>query len=77
MQLSRFPFINRALPCYREVTVTGQTLLGSQHVGKIKVAGPMGCEAFQLNNQHRDPQNVDVSLRIRQQCVTLAQALLA
>ena len=52
-------------------------MLGSQHVGKIKVAGPMGCEAFQLNNQHRDPQNVDVSLRIRQQCVTLAQALLA
>ena len=39
--------------------------------------GPTACAAFQLNNQHREPQNEYVSLRIRQQCVTLAQALLA
>ncbi len=151
LQVSLFPGINRALKCSREVTVMGRTLLGSQHVEKIKVAeigpllvlklnafggpsgrkapkdahdilylatnyldgtsaavaafqaerrmrdrgmlhalkcledfflnpdapGPTACAAFQLNNQHREPQNEYVSLRIRQQCVTLAQALLA
>lgn len=38
--------------------------------------GPLACAAFQLNNQHNEPQNEQESLRIRQQCVTLAQALL-
>lgn len=38
--------------------------------------GPVACAAFQLNNQHNEPWNEEVSLRIRQRCVTLAQALL-
>ncbi len=38
--------------------------------------GPVACAAFRLNNQHHEPQNEEASLRIRQQCVTLAQALL-
>jgi len=37
----------------------------------------MACAAFRLNNQHDEPQNEQAALRIRQQCVTLAQALLA
>lgn len=40
-------------------------------------AGPMACAAFRLNNLHRDPRHEPESMRIRQQCVTLAQALLA
>jgi len=39
--------------------------------------GPVACAAFRLNNQHEEPQNEEASLRIRQHCVTLAQALLA
>jgi hypothetical protein len=39
--------------------------------------GSVACAAFRLNNQHEEPQNEEASLRIRQQCVTLAQALLA
>ncbi|MDB6037443.1 MAG: hypothetical protein JWM99_1284 [Verrucomicrobiales bacterium] len=39
--------------------------------------GPTACAAFRLNNQHDEPQNEQASLRIRQQFVTLAQALLA
>lgn len=39
--------------------------------------GPVACAAFRLNNQHLEPQNADTSLQIRQQCVTLAQQLLA
>ena len=151
LQVSLFPGINRALRCYREVTVTGQTLLGNRQTERIKVAeigpllvlklnafggpsgrkapkdahdilylamnyldgssaavaafqaerrigdrsvfhalksledfflhpdapGPMACAAFQLNNQHRELQNQNASMRIRQQCVTLAQVLLA
>ena len=42
-----------------------------------EAAGPMACAAFRLNNQHDEPQNEQAALRIRQQCVTLAQALLA
>jgi len=38
--------------------------------------GSVACAAFRLNNQHEEPQNEEASLRIRQQCVTLAQALL-
>lgn len=39
--------------------------------------GPMACAAFRLNNQHLEPQQEEVSQRIRQECVTLAQALLS
>ncbi len=39
--------------------------------------GSAGCAAFRLNNQHEEPQNTDVSLQIRQRCVTLAQQLLS
>lgn len=39
--------------------------------------GPMACAAFRLNNLHRDPQYEEESLRIRQQCVTLAEMLLS
>ncbi len=38
--------------------------------------GPMACAAFRLNNQHLAPEFQDESERIRQQCVTLADALL-
>lgn len=38
--------------------------------------GPMSCAAFRMNNEHLLPAREDESLRIRQQCVTLAQALL-
>lgn len=39
--------------------------------------GPMACAAFRLNNRHMDPELREESERIRQQCVTLAEALLA
>ena len=39
--------------------------------------GPMSCAAFRLNNRHLDPQFEEESMRIRQQCVTLAEALLS
>lgn len=39
--------------------------------------GPVSCASFRLNNQHEHPMNAEESLRIRQECVTLAQALLA
>lgn len=57
--------INHALTCLREL------------FSKPDAQGPVACAAFRLNNQHNEPQNEDASLRIRQQCVTLAQALLA
>lgn len=38
--------------------------------------GPMSCAAFRMNNQHLDRERRDESMRIREQCVTLAQALL-
>lgn len=38
--------------------------------------GPMACAAFRLNNQHLAPEFQEESERIRQQCVTLAEALL-
>ena len=38
--------------------------------------GPVACAAFRLNNLHREPQNQEESLRIRQQFVTLAGLLL-
>jgi hypothetical protein len=39
--------------------------------------GPMSCAAFRMNNQHLDPEVESESMQIRQQCVTLAQELLA
>lgn len=39
--------------------------------------GPMSCAAFRLNNRHLDPQFEEESMRIRQQYVTLAEALLS
>ena len=38
--------------------------------------GPLACAAFRLNNKHLDPSLEEESMQIRQQCVTLAQALL-
>ena len=43
---------------------------------KVDAQGPMSCAAFRMNNQHLDPAFEEESLRIRQQCVTLAHALL-
>jgi predicted nucleotidyltransferase len=37
---------------------------------------PMACAAFRLDNRHLHPTFREESLRIRQQCVTLAKALL-
>lgn len=146
------PGINRALDVYREVTIKGMTLIGSESEQIIKVAeagpmlalklnafggpvtgrktpkdahdilylvmnyldgtdraisafheertagnrvishaiyalenyfitpdsqGPMSCAAFRLNNRHLEPNFADESMQIRQQYVTLAQALLS
>jgi hypothetical protein len=38
--------------------------------------GPMSCAAFRMNNHHQDPDLEEESMQIRQQCVSLAQALL-
>ena len=39
--------------------------------------GPIACAAFRLNNRHMEPEFQEESERIRQQCVTLAEALLS
>ncbi len=39
--------------------------------------GPLACAAFRLNNLHLERENTEASWQIRQQCVTLAQELLA
>lgn len=39
--------------------------------------GPVSCAAFRLNNRQDLPENREEAAQIRQQCVTLAQALLA
>jgi hypothetical protein len=39
--------------------------------------GPVSCAAFRLNNLQNESQFIEESERIRAQCVTLAQALLA
>jgi hypothetical protein len=39
--------------------------------------GPMSCAAFLLNDRHLASELEDESMQIRQQCVTLAQALLS
>jgi predicted nucleotidyltransferase len=45
--------------------------------GDVNAQGPMSCAAFRMNNQHLLRAREEESLRIRQQCVTLAQALLS
>lgn len=57
--------INHALRCLEDF------------FSKPDAPGPVGCAAFRLNNQHLESQNEQASLRIRQECVTLAQALLS
>lgn len=48
-----------------------------QYFGDTSALGPVTCAAFRLNNRHEEPDQIEVAMRIRQQCVTLAQALLA
>ncbi len=43
----------------------------------VEGEGAIACAAFRLSNQHESPELADESLRIRQLCVTLAEALLA
>jgi hypothetical protein len=57
--------INHALKCLQNF------------FSKPNAQGSVACAAFRLNNQHLEPQNTEASLQIRQQCVTLAQQLLA
>lgn len=38
--------------------------------------GPISCAAFRMDNQHLEPGRREESLRIREQCVTLARELL-
>jgi predicted nucleotidyltransferase len=45
--------------------------------GDVNAQGPMSCAAFQMNNAHLLLEREHESLRIRRQCVTLAQALLS
>ncbi|MGD0206764.1 MAG: hypothetical protein ABSC89_04060 [Verrucomicrobiota bacterium] len=47
------------------------------HFASPDAQGSISCAAFRLNNLHREPQFEQESLRIRQQCVTLAQSLLS
>lgn len=47
-----------------------------KHFQDADSLGPLSCAAFRMNNQHRDPERREESLRIREQCVTLAQELL-
>ena len=47
------------------------------HFSSADAQGSVACAAFRLNNEHNEPQNEQASLPIRQQCVTLANALLA
>lgn len=39
--------------------------------------GSLACASFRMNNQHTNPELAEESLLIRQQCVTLAEALLS
>lgn len=39
--------------------------------------GCLACASFRMNNQHMKPELAEESLQIRQQCVTLAEALLS
>jgi len=150
LSVSILPGIDRALSCFRKITVTGKTLLGltqTEHIrvaevgpllvlklnafggpigrkaakdahdilylllnyvdgasrsivafheekhanrgmagalgclqryfGTIDAQAPMACAAFRLGDDHESAALATESLRIRQQCVTLADALLA
>ncbi len=46
------------------------------HFGSIDGLGPVSCAAFRLNNRQDFPEHRDEAAQIRQQCVTLAEALL-
>ncbi len=48
-----------------------------EYFSDISALGPISCAAFRLNNRHEEPEQVDQAMLIRQQCVTIAQALLA
>ncbi len=52
-----------------------QTL--QDHFGNVNAQGPISCAAFRMNNEHLLAERGDESLLIRQQCVTLADALLS
>ena len=52
-----------------------QTL--QDHFGNVNAQGPISCAAFRMNNEHLLAAREDESLLIRQQCVTLAEALLS
>lgn len=43
----------------------------------VDASGPISCAAFRMNNEHLAPERAEESLSLRQQCVTLAEALLA
>lgn len=47
-----------------------------EHFSDANAQGPLSCAAFRMNNQHLDPAYAEESLRIREQCVTLALELL-
>lgn len=49
----------------------------TEYFAGVDSAAAVACAAFRLNNRHNEPENAEESMRIRQQCVTLAQALLA
>jgi hypothetical protein len=47
-----------------------------EYFSNANAQGPLSCAAFRMNNQHLDPDYAEESLRIREQCVTLALELL-
>ena len=51
-----------------------QTL--QEYFGNVNALGPMSCAEFRMNNEHLLATRADESMLIRQQSVTLAQALL-
>lgn len=48
-----------------------------RYFGNEDAEAPMDCAAFRLNNRHLKREFEEESIRIRPQCVTLAQELLA
>ncbi|MBL9115067.1 MAG: hypothetical protein JNJ83_08665 [Verrucomicrobiaceae bacterium] len=47
------------------------------YFGSADALGPMSCAAFRLGEEHESAEFAEASQQIRQQCVTLAEALLA
>ncbi len=72
----------RSIAAFREEKSAGNPAMRfaigalTQYFAEENGEGPMACAAFRLNNQHLDPSLQNESLQIRQQCVTLARALL-